>query len=258
MTRCHAFWSFGTVAGAILGGAFAERGIGFLTPAAGAAAAVRARRRSISRSGCCPTTRRPRREPERGFALPSAALLDALPGADRGAPDRGGDDGVVGAPDARVEGGGAVRHRADLRRSSRWRWPVIRLAGDRLAELFGPRPVIWGSGAGRWRSGIVGFALAPGLWMSIPAAVLIGIGCGNIYPLTMSMVGQVPGPRPERNVATLALVAFTAFLIGPPADRHARAPRRAAGGDGAARAARARAGAAAGRGRGGVSRSRRG
>ena len=26
----------------------------------------------------------------------------------------------------------------------------------------------------------------------------------------------MPGPRPERNVATLALVAFTAFLIGPP------------------------------------------
>ena len=32
----------------------------------------------------------------------------------------------------------------------------------------------------------------------------------------MSMVGQLPGPRPERNVATLALVAFTAFLVGPP------------------------------------------
>ena len=27
----------------------------------------------------------------------------------------------------------------------------------------------------------------------------------------------MPSPRPERNVATLALVAFTAFLIGPPA-----------------------------------------
>jgi hypothetical protein len=32
----------------------------------------------------------------------------------------------------------------------------------------------------------------------------------------MSMVGQIPGQRPERNVATLALTAFTAFLIGPP------------------------------------------
>jgi MFS family permease len=64
--------------------------------------------------------------------------------------------------------------------------------------------------------GIVGFGLSPGLWLSLPAAALVGAGCGNIYPLTMSMVGQLPGPRPERNVATLALVAFTAFLVGPP------------------------------------------
>ena len=64
--------------------------------------------------------------------------------------------------------------------------------------------------------GIFGFGLAPGLWLSLPAAALVGAGCGNIYPLTMSMVGRIPGPRPERNVATLALVAFTAFLIGPP------------------------------------------
>ena len=48
-------------------------------------------------------------------------------------------------------------------------------------------------------------------------AALVGAGCANIYPLTMSMVGQIPGQRPERNVATLALTAFTAFLIGPPA-----------------------------------------
>ena len=92
---------------------------------------------------------------------------------------------------------------------------VVRLAGDRLAEQFGPRAVILRSGL-VMALGIAGFGLAPGLWMSIPAAALVGIGCGNIYPLTMSMVGQVPGPRPERNVATLALVAFTAFLIGPP------------------------------------------
>ena len=66
-------------------------------------------------------------------------------------------------------------------------------------------------------AGVVGFGLAPALWLSLPAAALVGAGCGNIYPLTMSMVGRVPGPRPERNVATLALVAFTAFLVGPPA-----------------------------------------
>ena len=92
---------------------------------------------------------------------------------------------------------------------------MIRLAGDRLAERFGPRPVILRSGADDG-VGIVAFGLAPALWVSLPAAALVGIGCGNIYPLTMSMVGQLPGPRPEQNVATLALVAFTAFLVGPP------------------------------------------
>ena len=30
MTRCHAFWSFGTVLGAMIGGSFAERGVSFL------------------------------------------------------------------------------------------------------------------------------------------------------------------------------------------------------------------------------------
>jgi MFS family permease len=52
--------------------------------------------------------------------------------------------------------------------------------------------------------------------VSVPAAVLVGVGCGNVYPLAMSMVGRVPALRPEKNVATLALVAFTAFLVGPP------------------------------------------
>ena len=41
MTRCHAFWSFGTVAGALIGGAFAQRGDRLPDPAAGAAAALR-------------------------------------------------------------------------------------------------------------------------------------------------------------------------------------------------------------------------
>ena len=31
MTRCHAFWSFGTVLGALIGGAFAQNGVSFLT-----------------------------------------------------------------------------------------------------------------------------------------------------------------------------------------------------------------------------------
>jgi MFS family permease len=65
--------------------------------------------------------------------------------------------------------------------------------------------------------GIAGFGMSQSVWMSLPMAALAGLGCANIYPLTMSMVAQVPGQPAEKNVATLSLVAFTAFLIGPPA-----------------------------------------
>jgi MFS family permease len=213
MTRCHAFWSFGTVAGAMLGGAFAENGIGFLTqqlvlqPLFAALSAFFALRLIADEPA-------PEAEPERGYALPSLALvlLCLVP---------------IGA--LLIEGA-MMEWSALLMREDKGAGPFVtaltfgvfalamaltRLAGDRLAEQFGPRAIILRSGL-VMGAGILAFGLSPGLWVSIPAAVLVGIGCGNIYPLTMSMVGQVPGPRPERNVATLALVAFTAFLVGPP------------------------------------------
>jgi MFS family permease len=92
---------------------------------------------------------------------------------------------------------------------------AARLSGDGLAERFGPQPVILASGL-LMGAAVAAFGLAPALWLSLASAAAVGAGCGNIYPLAMSMVGRIPSPRPERNVATLALVAFTAFLIGPP------------------------------------------
>jgi MFS family permease len=214
MTRCHAFWSFGTVLGALIGGAFAQQGISFLSQQLilqpiFALLTVYFALRLIGDE--------PEPEaagPKNGFSLPSLALvlLCAVP---------------LGA--LLIEGA-MMEWSALLMREWKGASPLVtafifsifalamamvRLFGDRLAELFEPRPVMIGSGL-LMGVGILGFALAPGLWMSIPAAVLVGAGCGNIYPLTMSMVGQIPGQRPERNVATLALTAFTAFLIGPP------------------------------------------
>jgi MFS family permease len=213
MTRCHAFWSFGTVVGAMIGGAFAQNEVSFLTqqlilqPVFAAATIFFAGR-------LIPDEPAPEAEPERGFALPSVALLLMC---------------LVPIGALLIEGA-MMEWSALLMRESKGASPFVtaltfaifalamaltRLAGDRLAEQFGPRAVILRSGL-LMAVGILGFGLAPGLWMSIPAAALVGAGCGNIYPLTMSMVGQVPGPRPEKNVATLALVAFTAFLVGPP------------------------------------------
>jgi MFS family permease len=216
MTRCHAFWSFGTVFGALIGGAFAQKEVSFLTqqlllqPAFTAATIVFAGRLIADDSA-------PEAEelaPGRRFALPPLALLLLC---------------LVPIGALLVEGA-MMEWSALLMREWKGANPfvtaatfsvfavamaVTRLAGDRLAESWGPRAVILRSGA-VMALGIVAFGLAPGLWVSIPAAALVGAGCGNVYPLTMSMVGSVPGPRPEKNVATLALVAFTAFLVGPP------------------------------------------
>ena len=215
MTRCHAFWSFGTVAGALIGGAFAERGIGFLTqqlilqPLFAAATIFFAlrliaddpapARRSRSAASRCR-----RRRSSLMCLVPIGALL--------------------------IEGA-MMEWSALLMREWKGAGPFVtaltfsvfalamaviaagrRPAGGAVRAAAGD-PALGAGHGGRASSAS---ALAPGLWLSLPAAALVGVGCGNIYPLTMSMVGQVPGPRPERNVATLALVAFTAFLIGPP------------------------------------------
>jgi MFS family permease len=214
MTRCHAFWSLGTVAGGLLGGLFAQGEASFLAqqlilqPVFAAATIFFAFR-------LIPDDSEAEAGPERGLYVPPLALvlLCLVP---------------IGA--LLIEGA-MLEWSALLMREDKGASPfftgvtfaafalgmaVSRLSGDGLAERFGARPVIVASGL-VMGAGVAVFGLAPALWVSPPAAALVGAGCGNIYPLTMSMVGRIPGPRPERNVATLALVAFTAFLVGPPA-----------------------------------------
>ncbi len=221
MTQCHAFWSFGTVAGALVAGAFAQAGVGFLgqqlvlAPAFAVASFLFAGRLiADDPAPAAPVAARDAAERRRGFALPPRALLLLC---------------LVPLGALLVEGG-MMEWSALLLREWKGASPFAtaaifslfavamafaRLAGDRLAEAWGPRAVILRSGA-LMALGIVAFAFAPSLSVAVPAAAAVGAGCGNIYPLTMSMIGRLPGPRPEKNVATLALVAFTAFLIAPP------------------------------------------
>jgi MFS family permease len=212
MTRCHAFWSFGTVAGALIGGGIAQAGIGFLAQQVVlqplfAAATVIAAGRLIPDAAQDPV-------PAGGHALPGAALL-MLCLVPIGALLVEGAMMEWSALLLREHVGASPFATAVTFATFALAMAVTRLAGDRLAELFGPQPVILASGLAMG-IGILGFGLAPTLILSLPLAVLVGVGCANIYPLTMSMVAQVPGLPPERNVATLALIAFTAFLIGPP------------------------------------------
>lgn len=213
MTQCHAFWSFGSVAGALIGGLFGQAGISFLAQQASvlpilAAATVFAAARLN------PDAVRERAEPGGGFELPSRALilLCLVP------------VGALLTEGAMMEWS-ALLLRQELRvgplaaaatfAAFATSMALARLMGDRLAEHFGPQRVLGLSGL-VMGAGMLAFALSPGIWLSAPAAALTGFGAGNIYPLSLSLAGQMPG-RTERNVATVALVSFTAFLVGPPA-----------------------------------------
>jgi MFS family permease len=213
MTQCHAWWSFGTVGGALIGGAFAQAGVSFLTQQLllqplFAVATILCGARLIADA---PRVEDPKAA---GFALPSAALVLTC---------------LIPIGALLIEGA-MMEWSALLLRESLGASPfataatfsvfalsmaVARLGGDRLAELFGPRRVIVASGL-TMGAAMAGFALAPTVWAAMPLAALVGAGCANVYPLTMSLVAPLPGQAPEKNVATLALTAFTAFLIGPP------------------------------------------
>ncbi|MBA3324231.1 MAG: MFS transporter [Rhodobacteraceae bacterium] len=212
MTRCHAFWSFGTVTGALIGGGFAQAEIPFLTQqlivqpifAAGTVIFGRMLVADEPQAAAAP----------RGFELPSRALF-VLCVVPIGALLVEGAMMEWSALLLRDHVGASPFATAATFSTFALAMACTRLAGDRLAELFGARRVILGSGL-LMAGSVLGFALSPTLWLSAPFAALVGVGCANIYPLTMSMVAPLPGQRPEANVATLALTAFTAFLIGPP------------------------------------------
>jgi MFS family permease len=212
MTRCHAFWSFGTVGGGAIGGAFAEAGWSLLgqqlvLQPVFALATLAAARHLAPDAPAAPAARR-------GFTWPAAALLALC---------------LVPLGALLVEGA-MMEWSALVMRDTRAAGPFTaglglsvfalamatgRLAGDRLAELFGPRRVIVASGLAM-AAGIAGFALLPSIPLALAAAAVTGLGAANVYPLALSLAAQLPGRRPEENVATVALIAFSAFLLGPP------------------------------------------
>lgn len=213
MTRCHAFWSFGAVTGALIGGLFAEGGVSFLTQQlilqpiiAVLNFALAARVYPDEPSVATPSSQR--------YILPSGPLF-ALCLVPLGALFVEGAMMEWSALLLREHVGAGPLATAATFSTFALVMALVRLCGDWLAERFEPEPVIRVS-AVLMGVGIAGFGLSTELWLSVPFAAVAGAGCANIYPLTMSIIARMPGQRTERNVATLALVAFTAFLISPP------------------------------------------
>ncbi len=212
MSRCHGFWSIGSVAGAAIGSTLAAARLPVaaqqvtLEVAVAVATFWWAGRMAPLQSRTPASLAR--------FVLPGRAVLGLC---------------LVPLGALLLEGAmfewSAIFMREDLGLSPgaagfgfttfALAMAASRLSGDLIADRLGPRTVLIGSCV-LAATGILGFSLAGGLTAALPFAALLGLGIGNVYPLTISVVGKLPHGRPERNIAALTLIAFCAFLVGPP------------------------------------------
>ena len=212
MSRCHGMWSFGVMLAGLLAGASAQSDISplmqqlALEPVAAVLAILFAM--SLPEDS-------PRDEVEEGgFKLPSGTLLILC---------------MVPIAALLIEGAmldwSVLFLRSEIGVSA-FEASVIfsifamamgfgRLGGDWLTDRFGVPHMILMSGIAM-ALGMGAFAFSEGLWMAALAACFAGFGSANVYPLALSIAPDVPGGTPEGNVASIALSAFTAFLIGPP------------------------------------------
>lgn len=91
---------------------------------------------------------------------------------------------------------------------------LFRFYGDRLIDKFGLKKTITLSIFTSF-FGMLVYAQNSTPAVSIVSAGLVGAGIANIYPITMTLAASLSGSR-EKNVATVAFVSFTSFLIGAP------------------------------------------
>lgn len=230
MSRCHGFWSLGTMAGALLGGALAQSGIStaahFLTvlPAvavfgyfAATALPVIARNDNRNPVDDPPDTAKQSstlKKESRLFHLPdkSILLLCIMP------------LGIMMVEGTFIDWSAVfmrdVMAASPLLIAITYSFfsvvmAIVRLCGDMLASRYSGQSIVRGSGLAAC-VGIGLFSIAPNATWAFAAAALAGAGVAIVFPLAVTAAANRPGRSPADNVATLNMIAFTAFLIAPP------------------------------------------
>lgn len=246
MSRCHGFWSIGTMAGALLGGFIAHQGIGVDThflivmpliavggyfvatalpsvlPVAldaqksldsaplSTVAAVGELDSSSSSSSSTDTPA----DKSGLFTLPGKAilLLCIMP------------LGIMMVEGAFIDWSAVFMR--DVMEASPLLIAVtysffsivmasVRLTGDAITERFGELAVVRASGLAA-TLGIGLFAMATSTFWVFIAAAIAGAGVAIVFPLAVTAAANRPGRSSADNVAALNMIAFSAFLFAPP------------------------------------------
>ena len=230
MSRCHGFWSLGTMIGALTGGALAHWGLSTQThfmimmpliAVCGFAAAS-----ALPVMTSAPSTVLPEgfnHYPEQVSAPEAASKLIRLP-------ERAilllciMPLGIMMVEGAFIDWSAVFMR--DIMAAGPWLIAImyssfsivmaaVRMFGDTLANRYGDLVIVRVSGIAA-TLGIALFALAPSTPWAFLAAALSGAGVAIVFPLAVTAAANRPGRSSADNVAALNMIAFSAFLIAPP------------------------------------------
>jgi MFS family permease len=224
ITSFHACYSFGGLAGALLGGAFAWAGVGPV-PTFAAAGVPLAAVALLARRGLLRGTGAPGRPAGPGTA---AARRPGAPARRRRTSARIAALGLLALCCLLSEGAvgswSAVYLRDNLRTSAGFAalgyaafsvtMAAGRLQGDRLAARFGAAWLVSASGL------VAAAGLAGGLVSASPAAglagfALFGAGLSSTFPQLLSAAGNVETSRAGTGIARVAGTGYLGLLGGP-------------------------------------------
>ena len=234
MSRCHGFWSLGTMLGALIGGFVAHRGIDVAThfllvmPLIAIAGYVVATMLPV-----LPGTKQLKSTEEVALDSPDAAASSKSTAEAAGLftlPHKALLLLCVMPLGINMVEGAFVDWSAVFMREVMAASPLLiavtysffaivmaitRLSGDYIADRFGELTVVRTSGLAA-TLGIGLFAMAPSPLWAFVAAAISGAGVAIVFPLAMSAAANRPGRSPTENVAALNMIAFSAFLVAPP------------------------------------------
>jgi predicted MFS family arabinose efflux permease len=225
MTSFHACFSFGALAGALIGSAFAWAGIGpainfatvSLPLACGAVLAGRwllpdQHGNGADSADAVLPADRPRLSPAVRSAMTPALLLMALLAMcallGEGAAD--GWSAVYLHDNLKTSAGLAALGYAGFSVAM----AVGRLTGDRLAARFGSVLVLRGSGLTA-AAGLACALASPDAAGAIVGLAIFGVGLSSTFPLLLSAAGRADPLRPTRGIAVVAGVGYVGMLGGP-------------------------------------------
>ena len=215
MSRCHGFWSLGSLVGALTGGLLAHAGMSvklhfvLVMPVIALLGIWMATRLPVVKDEPATT----QSKSSALFRLPSrfVLLLCVMP------------MGVMVVEGAFIDWS-AVFVKSVLDASPLLIGVIysffaivmaaVRLFGDAIGDRYEAKLIVQVSGVSA-AVGIAIFALSTSELMAMLGAAISGMGVAIVYPLAITAAARRPGSAAD-NVAAITMISFSAFLLAPP------------------------------------------